>query len=378
MQICNALVHTLNQGFVKKDIYIENGVFVDDVRIGDNEILDAAGCYLIPGLVDVHFHGCAGYDFSDATEEALERIGEYELSNGVTSICPASMTLPEDRLDKICRNALKYATSDSNVRARLCGVHLEGPFVSMEKKGAQNPQYIKKPDIEMFERLQEAAGGLIKLITLAPELDGAEAFIKNLSGKVHISVGHTMADYSTSSAAFEMGADHVTHMYNAMPPVNHRESGVVGAAFDNSHVMTELICDGIHISAPVIRMTFSMFGADRIVLISDSMMATGMDDGEYSLGGLSVKVRGNLATLKDGVIAGSATNLMDCMKKAVSIGIPLEDVVKCASYNPARSIGMGNSIGSIDVGKKADCVLLSAVDLSIKAVILDGEVVRKE
>ena len=378
MQICNALVHTLNQGFVKKDIYIENGVFVDDARIGDNEILDAAGCYLIPGLVDVHFHGCAGYDFSDATEEALERIGEYELSNGVTSICPASMTLPEDRLDKICRNALKYATSDSNGRARLCGVHLEGPFVSIEKKGAQNPQYIKKPDIEMFERLQEAAGGLIKLITLAPELDGAEAFIKNLSGKVHISVGHTMADYSTSSAAFEMGADHVTHMYNAMPPVNHRESGVVGAAFDNSHVMTELICDGIHISAPVIRMTFSMFGADRIVLISDSMMATGMDDGEYSLGGLSVKVRGNLATLKDGVIAGSATNLMDCMKKAVSIGIPLEDVVKCASYNPARSIGMGNSIGSIDVGKKADCVLLSAVDLSIKAVILDGEVVRKE
>ncbi len=378
MQICNALVHTLNQGFVKKDIYIENGVFVDDARIGDKEILDAAGCYLIPGLVDVHFHGCAGYDFSDATEEALERIGEYELSNGVTSICPASMTLPEDRLDKICRNALKYATSDSNGRARLCGVHLEGPFVSIEKKGAQNPQYIKKPDIEMFERLQEAAGGLIKLITLAPELDGAEAFIKNLSGKVHISVGHTMADYSTSSAAFEMGADHVTHMYNAMPPVNHRESGVVGAAFDNSHVMTELICDGIHISAPVIRMTFSMFGADRIVLISDSMMATGMDDGEYSLGGLSVKVRGNLATLKDGVIAGSATNLMDCMKKAVSIGIPLEDVVKCASYNPARSIGMGNSIGSIDVGKKADCVLLSAADLSIKAVILDGEVVRKE
>lgn len=378
MQICNALVHTLNQGFVKKDIYIENGVFVDDARIGDNEILDAAGCYLIPGLVDVHFHGCAGYDFSDATEEALERIGEYELSNGVTSICPASMTLPEDRLDKICRNALKYATSDSNGRARLCGVHLEGPFVSMEKKGAQNPQYIKKPDIEMFERLQEAAGGLIKLITLAPELDGAEAFIKNLSGKVHISVGHTMADYSTSSAAFEMGADHVTHMYNAMPPVNHRESGVVGAAFDNSHVMTELICDGIHISAPVIRMTFSMFGADRIVLISDSMMATGMDDGEYSLGGLSVKVRGNLATLKDGVIAGSATNLMDCVRKAVAIGISLEDVVKCASYNPARSIGMGNSIGSIDVGKKADCVLLSAADLSIKAVILDGEVVRKE
>lgn len=378
MQICNALVHTLNQGFVKKDIYIENGVFVDDARIGDNEILDAAGCYLIPGLVDVHFHGCAGYDFSDATEEALERIGEYELSNGVTSICPASMTLPEDRLDKICRNALKYTKSDSSGRARLCGVHLEGPFVSIEKKGAQNPQYIKKPDIEMFERLQEAAGGLIKLITLAPELDGAEAFIKNLSGKVHISVGHTMADYSTSSAAFEMGADHVTHMYNAMPPVNHRESGVVGAAFDNSHVMTELICDGIHISAPVIRMTFSMFGADRIVLISDSMMATGMDDGEYSLGGLSVKVRGNLATLKDGVIAGSATNLMDCMKKAVSIGIPLEDVVKCASYNPARSIGMGNSIGSIDVGKRADCVLLSAADLSIKAVILDGEVVRKE
>ena len=245
----------------------------------------------------------------------------------------------------------------------------------MAKKGAQNPAYIRNPDVEMFLRLQEAAHGLVRLITIAPETDGAKEFIRRLADQVHISVGHTCSDYETAYRAFSQGADHVTHFFNAMPPFTHRAPGVFGAAFDAKHVMPELICDGIHIDASAVRVVFSLFGAERMILISDSMMATGMEDGAYSLGGLPVTVRGNLATLEDGTIAGSATNLMDCMRKAVSMGIPLETAVRAATYNPARAIGAADVCGSITAGHRGDCVLLSKDDLSTKKVIFGGKVV---
>lgn len=387
MIIRNALVFTLNQGFVKKDVWIKDGCFneiSDDLAQTQSELLeaerkmgsviDAEGNYLIPGLVDVHFHGCAGYDFSDGTREALDTIGAYELQHGITSICPASMTLAKETLLGICENAYEYAKGHKG-GARLCGIHLEGPFISMEKKGAQNPEFIQKPEIETFRALQEAAHGLVRLITIAPEVDGAEAFIRELANEVHISVGHTTSNYDTAAGAFALGADHVTHTYNAMPGFTHRAPGVIGAAFDAEHVMPELICDGIHIDPSVVRATFRLFGNERMVLISDSMMATGMKDGDYSLGGLPVTVKGNLATLADGTIAGSATNLMDCMRTAVKMGIPLETAVRAASYNPAKSIGVDDVCGSIEVGKYGDCVLLSKEDLSTQKVIFAGQVV---
>lgn len=375
MIIRNALVYTLDHGFVPKDVYIENGYFVEEKQYtkGADEVIDAKGDYLIPGLLDIHFHGCAGYDFSDGTPEALEAIGRYELEHGVTSICPASMTLSEETLLRVCKNASAY--KNNNFSSRLCGIHLEGPFISQEKKGAQNPAYIKDPDVEMFCRLQEAAGGLIRLITIAPEEKGAEDFIRTLNQEVHISVGHTTSDYETAQQAFALGADHVTHFFNSMPGFTHRAPGVIGAAFDAKHVMPELICDGIHVDASAVRMMFQLFGAERMILISDSMRATGMADGEYSLGGLPVTVRGNLATLKDGTIAGSATNLMDCMRMAVSMGISLETAVRCATYNPAKSIGVEDVCGSIECGKYGDCVLLSQEDLATQQVILGGKVV---
>lgn len=375
MIIRNALVYTLDHGFVPKDVYIENGYFVEEKQYtkGADEVIDAKGDYLIPGLLDIHFHGCAGYDFSDGTPEALEAIGRYELEHGVTSICPASMTLSEETLLRVCKNASVY--KNNNFSSRLCGIHLEGPFISQEKKGAQNPAYIKDPDVEMFCRLQEAAGGLIRLITIAPEEKGAEDFIRTLNQEVHISVGHTTSDYETACHALALGADHVTHFFNAMPGFTHRAPGVIGAAFDAKHVMPELICDGIHVDASAVRVMFQLFGAERMILISDSMRATGMADGEYSLGGLPVMVRGNLATLKDGTIAGSATNLMDCMRMAVSMGIPLETAVRCATYNPAKSIGVEDVCGSIESGKYGDCVLLSQEDLATQQVILGGKVV---
>lgn len=380
MIIKNALVFTPEHNFVKKDVTIENGYFTDAPAQGNaNEtVLDAGGDYLIPGLVDIHFHGCAGVDFSDGTPTALLTIGTYEAACGITSICPASMTLAEDTLAAVCENAYNYRENcDRQPLARLCGIHLEGPFISMEKKGAQNPAYIKAPDIALFRRLQDAAHGLVRLITIAPEVPDAEKFIEALSSEVHISLGHTCSDYDTAYRAFSLGADHVTHFFNAMPGFTHRAPGVFGAAFDCRHVMPELICDGIHIDPSAVRVTFQLFGAERMILVSDSMMATGMEDGDYSLGGLPVKVTGNLATLADGTIAGSATNLMDCMRTAVSMGIPLETAVRCATYNPAKAIGVDDVCGSIEAGKYGDCVLLSKEDLSTRKVILRGELVPR-
>lgn len=388
MQIKNAAVFTLEQGFVEKDIYIENGYFVeaDQYSEKDGQIIDGSGCYLIPGLVDVHFHGCAGEDFSDATAEGIAKIGHYELQNGITSICPASMTLSEEMLQEICENAVAYARNqeeylkevqsgvhgEEGLVSRLCGIHLEGPFISMEKKGAQNPDYIQCPNVEMFRRLQESAGGLVKLITIAPEVDGAEEFVRELANEVHISVGHTASDYASAYKAFEMGADHVTHFFNAMPGFTHRAPGVFGAAYDKKHVMAELICDGIHVDASAVRVMFGLFGVERMVLISDTVRATGMEDGEYVLGGLPITVKGKLATLHDGTIAGSATNLMDCVRTVVGMGIPLETAIRCATYNPAKSIGVDDVCGSIVAGKYGDCVLLRKEDLSTQAVILGG------
>lgn len=376
MIIKNALVFTLDKGFIKKDVAISNGRFTDSVpeNTTDEIVIDAAGDYLIPGLVDIHFHGCAGFDFSDGTPEALLAIGEYEAKCGVTSICPASMTLPEAALEQICANAWLYHEQSQRLPvSRLCGIHLEGPFISPEKKGAQNPAFIQMPNIDIFEHLWDISHGLIRLITIAPETTGAREFIQTLGKKVHISLGHTCCDYATALEAFSLGADHMTHMFNAMPGFTHRSPGIIGAAFDSSHVMPELICDGIHIDPSAVRIAFQIFGGERIILISDSMMAAGMKDGAYSLVGLPVSVRGNLATLADGTIAGSATNLMDCMRTAVSMGIPLETAVRCASYNPARSIGVDALCGSIDSGKYGDCVLLSKDDLSTREVILKGE-----
>ncbi len=371
MLIKNAAVFT-GDGFEEKDIFIEAEHFAD--ATSEHTILDGQDCYLIPGLMDIHFHGCAGFDFCDGTAEALNQMAAYELKNGVTSICPASMTLSEDALTTILKNAADYQIDwQPEKTARLCGVNLEGPFISMKKKGAQNPEFIHEPDVAMFNRLQAAANNLIKLVTLAPELDGAMEFITALATDVRISLGHMDADYQTAMTAFEKGASHITHLFNAMPGFTHREPGPIGAAFD-SKAMVEIICDGIHISPAVIRAAYALFGDDQVILISDSMMATGMEDGTYALGGQPVNVRGNLATLADGTLAGSATNLMKCMTTAVSMGIPLVSAVKSATMNPARAIGEDRYYGSIDVGKYADCLLLDKDSLAIKKIILHGQV----
>lgn len=383
MIIKNVMVYTEEQRFEDGEIRIENGVFVSCGHGG--EVLDGEGCYAIPGLVDIHFHGCRGYDFCDGTEEALREIARYEASVGVTAIAPATMTLPVEELERVLSAAADYKRKyskkkyihggDMEAYADLVGINMEGPFISKVKKGAQDDKHIIPCDVQIARRFLEASGGLVKFIGIAPE-DNSDAveFIQALKGEVSVSLAHTNADYDTAMIAFAAGANHAVHLYNAMPAYTHRAPGVIGAVADSTHVDAELICDGIHIHPAVVRTTFKMLGSDRIVLISDSMRATGMPDGQYTLGGQDVHVEGKRAALvSDGAIAGSVTNLADCMRYAVlQMQIPLEEAVACATINPARSIGIDDEYGSIAPGKRADVVLLNP-DLSLKAVIKDGE-----
>ena len=320
MRITGAQVFDLQEGFVQRDICFDGRLLSGSSA--DGKTYDASGCYVIPGLTDVHFHGCMGRDFSDAEPEGLEIMAQYELSRGVTQICPAGMTLTEEQLTKICQVAAAHRAADKP-GAALCGINLEGPFLSMAKKGAQNGAWLHAPDVAMFRRLMAASQGLVKLVSIAPEEPGAMEFIEAVEGEVTVSIAHTTADYGTSMEAFRLGARQVTHLFNAMPAFSHRAPGVVGAALDTPLCNVELICDGVHIHPSVVRAVFKMFGSKRVILISDTMRAAGMPDGDYTLGGQAVQVKGNRATLSDGTLAGSVTDLMKCMKTAVSFGIPL-------------------------------------------------------
>lgn len=376
MIIKNGLVFDLEKGFVSRDLCTTDNMIT--AASGDATVMDAENCYVIPGLVDVHFHGCVGEDFSDATRDGLQRIADYELSEGVTYICPTSMTLSEETLMEICKNVEAHRI-ESTSGAEVVGAHLEGPFLSYAKRGAQNEAYLRDPDAEMTARLQEASGGCVKLITMAPEQPGGIEFIKKVTELgITVSVGHTTADYDTAMAAFAAGATHATHLYNGMPPIHHRSPAVIGAAFDSPGVRAELICDGIHIHDAIVRLTFHLFGADRMVLISDSLRATGMPDGQYPFGGQEIEVHGNRATIvgHPETLAGSVTSLMGCMRQAVKMGIPLADAVRASTYNPACAIGINDRAGTLDIGKEASIVLLNKDDLSIRSIIFKGNVVR--
>lgn len=371
-------VYTEKMCFQAGEIAVEGSRIAGITLCGEEELsAEEKGRYLLPGLVDIHFHGCAGYDFCDGTKEALRAIAAYEMRHGVTTICPATMTLSEEELTGICAvcaEAVETELLEQGIALKdvLKGIYLEGPFISMEKKGAQNPAYIHKPDKEMLRRLQKAAGGFIRMAVIAPETEGALECIRDCSDMMRFSIAHTCADYETAKAAIQAGACHVTHLYNAMPPYTHRQPGVIGAAAEDPRTRAELICDGIHIHPSAVRNTFRWFGAERMVLISDSMMATGMPDGAYALGGQPVQVKGNRALLADGTIAGSATNLYDCMRTAVQMGIPKEDAVRAATWNPAAAVGLEQECGSLQAGRRAD-ILLADEALTLQGVIKGGQ-----
>lgn len=374
MKITGASVFGEDRRFHEKDLYVKDGLIADGATDGE-DVIDAAGCYAIPGLIDIHFHGAMGEDVCDGTAEAFEKIAEYEVSRGVTAICPATLTLPVEELKNVLSLGAEFAAKGNDKLSDLVGFNMEGPFISPVKKGAQNAEFIRKCDPKIVDEFYEASKGLLKIIGLAPEENpDYEKYIEAVKDKVTVSLAHTASDYDTAMKAFKAGACHAVHLYNAMTGMSHREPGVVGAVFDSKHVTAELICDGIHIHPAAVRATFEMMGPERMILISDSMRSTGMPDGEYDLGGLPAIKKGREVRLKDGgAIAGSGTDLMDCLKTVVlDMGLPLEVAVAAATMNPAKRIGIYDKYGSLEPGKLADIVLLNKNDLSINRILRKG------
>ena len=361
--------------FVAADIELEGELITRVVEGGlphqGQATFDVSGYSVVPGFIDLHFHGCDGADLCDGTPEALAAIARWEAAHGITTICPATMTYPEEVLADVMDAAAAFA-SDEQPFAALVGINMEGPFISPARVGAQNPAYVQRCDAAMMRRLDERSGGLVKLVDVAPEEPGALDFIEEMASDVRISLAHTCADYDCAAAAFEAGARQLTHTFNAMPALHHRNPGPIAAAAERDDVFAELIADGVHVHPSMVRLAFKLFGPDRIVLISDSMRATGMGDGTFDLGGQDVQVKGTHATLADGTLAGSVTDLASCVRIAVNeMGIPLEHAIGAATANPARALGIFDERGSIEPGKVADLVILDA-QLNVRNVILRG------
>ena len=359
-----------NEFFEKEfgDIETENGK-IKQIGIINGDGRDMSGLTLIPGFIDIHIHGCAGGDACDADEGSLEKISRYLAKNGITSYCPTTMTLPVERLVNIAGVIAGY----NGTGAKIAGINFEGPFISAAKKGAQNGDYIAAGSDGAFDDLFNASGGLMKLITVAPEAFDSCKFIEKASSKCTVSIGHSQANAQECQAAINSGARHITHLYNAMTPMTHREAGIVGTALDNESVMCELICDGAHICPAVLRNTFKILGEDRAVVISDSMRAAGLGEGEFELGGQRVFVdkNGRYARLADGTIAASITNIYEEFKNLLAFGIDFKAALKSCTINPARAIKEDKKIGSIQTGKQADLVFLDE-NLNIKEVYING------
>lgn len=359
--------------FIDNEFAVSGGKFVsvqNDVS-ENGDVIDLSGAYVIPGLVDIHTHGNSGEDFSDGNYDGLKKMSSFYASKGVTSFCPTSLTLSYDTLSKAFSNALALSKDDS-CSSRIAGIHMEGPYFSEKKKGAQNAEYLKKPDYDGFKKLYDACDGFISIVDIAPELDGAATFTEKASKLCTVSIAHTDCSYEDAEKVIEAGANHLTHLYNAMPSIHHRDPGPIGAGAEDKNVYAELICDGYHIHESAIRIAFKLF-PNRICLISDSLRCAGMPDGEYELGGLPVFLKGGVARLAEGNIAGSAANLYDCMLNAIRFGIDVKDAINAATINPARSIGWDDKIGSIEVGKFADFVVTDKTLKNIKSVYIGGE-----
>lgn len=336
------------------------------------DAVDLHGATVIPGLIDVHSHGNSGADFSDGDYEGLKKMAQFYLSCGVTSFAPASMTLPYDVLEKAFATAVQLRDEAPAGCARIMGIQMEGPYFSYEKRGAQNPDYLKEPDFEGFRKLFEGCDGMVRIVDVAPELPGAAEFVEKASKLCTVSIAHTDTDYDSAKAAVDAGVTHLTHLYNAMPAIHHRNPGPIPAAVENPNVQAELICDGYHIHPASVRLAFTMF-KNRMILVSDSGRCAGMPEGtQFTLGGQDCWLRGGVAKLADGTIACSAANLWDCLKNVLSWNIPEEEAVRAATYNPAKALGVQDKVGSIAEGKYADFIIC-APDYSEKRVFLGGK-----
>ncbi|MDD7392889.1 MAG: N-acetylglucosamine-6-phosphate deacetylase [Eubacteriales bacterium] len=374
MILKNATVFNGDFEKVRADVAIEGERISKIGDLSGEDELDLTDMTVMPGLIDIHIHGCGGADAGDATPEALETMSQTLVKNGITSFCPASMTLSFEELTKIFANIDEMKNKVGG--AYIHGANMEGPYIAMSKKGAQNPLYVRNPDKEEFKRLFDGCNGSIKVVDIAPECDGGDEFIKEIQPICPVSIAHTDAGYDEAVHAIELGVRHITHLFNAQSGLHHRKPGVVGAAFDvgkEKGVRAELICDGFHIHPATLRIAFRAMGEDGTVIISDSMKAAGCPDGDYDLGGQPVYVRDGKALLADGTIAASTSNVYKELKNVISFGIPEKQAVKSATINPAKAIRADRETGSIEEGKLAD-ILVVDKDYNIKLVIVKGKI----
>lgn len=361
----------LDGEFKRGGFTVSNGRFVS-VFTGDCEDKDAVDLkeqYVIPGLVDLHIHGCFGDDFSDADKEGILRMSRHLAALGVTSFLPTTMTLDEEQYIRIAE-ALNEAVNNADEQcSRILGMRMEGPFLSEAKKGAHAPVYLQKPNLELFHAVQTVSEDRLRIIDVAPETEGAITFIQSASKEAIVSLAHTDATYEEALDAFNEGAKHVTHLFNAMRPLRHRDPGIIAALFDSSEITTEIIGDGIHVHEAMVRLAYRECRG-RICLISDALRCMGEKDGKYNLAGEIVTLEGGVARLSDGTIAGAASNVCDTLLNIISMGIPKEEAILSVTSVPAKVIGNDN-IGEIAEGKYADFIVCDA-KLNRRSVYLGG------
>ena len=375
----NVKVYIKNVGIVKTNIGIENGRIA---YIGNEEniepIFETDGI-VVPGFIDEHIHGAGGADAMDGTVEALQTISEFLAREGTTGFLATTMTQSPENITNALKAVKKVREKGEYKGAEVLGVHLEGPFISPKHVGAQPLEYVATPDAELFDKYNEASGNSIKIVTLAPEVEGGLGLVKHLSNiGVVASVGHTGGKYADVVNAVAAGATNVTHTYNAQTGLHHREAGVVGAAMLLDELNCEMICDTIHVSVPAIKLVIKNKPHDKYALITDAMRAKGMPDGKSELGGQDVFVNNGEARLADGTLAGSVLKMNVAVKNLVEkAGVSFTDAIDFATYNPAKNIGVLNERGTIEVGKRADLTVLNS-DFEVLYTLVNGKIVYKK
>jgi N-acetylglucosamine-6-phosphate deacetylase len=365
-------------------LLVENGRITaighrDKVRVPAGAVdYVASGMTVVPGFIDLHIHGAGGHDVMEANARALDRITSTVARHGTTSIVATTVTAPVEDTCHSLEGIASYirqheATSDHALAAaEILGIHLEGPFISKAKRGVHPPDSIAKPSVETLNTLLAAADGLVKIVTVAPELPGAGELIEAIvAAKIVAALGHTDADYDQARAAIHAGARHAVHVFNAMRPFEHRDPGIIGAILTDPEITAEIIADGIHVAGPAIQMLIGCKGVDTVLLVSDGIAATGMRDGNYRLGNFEVTVKNGVCRNSEGKLAGSTLTLDRAIRNLVALGVSLQDAVRMATILPARRLGLAGKKGIIAIGADADLVALTP-DLRVAAVMTRG------